>query len=124
MAPTTSVEGDFVRISWTVPYDGSAEITNYRIVIRATSLEFFEEPVNCNGQDTAIVEAHSCAVLISDLRSAPYHLSWGSSVFAKVTAANIKGDSLESPEGNGAVILTVPDAPVDLQNVALITSAT
>jgi hypothetical protein len=43
-------------------------------------------------------------------------LPWGSSVFAIVTAVNIYGLSLESSAGNGAIILTVPDAPVMLAN--------
>jgi len=63
------------------------------------------------------VEQHSCSVLISDLIVAPYHLPWGSSVFAKVVAFNIKGNSVESAAGNSAVILTIPDAPTNLNNV-------
>jgi hypothetical protein len=30
----------------------------------------------------------------------------------KVAAFNLYGDSLESPTGNGAIILTAPDAPL------------
>lgn len=62
-------------------------------------------------------------MLISDLIVAPYHLTWGSSVFAKVMAINIKGNSLDSDEGNGAVILTVPDAPIELLDLKMITSS-
>ena len=62
-------------------------------------------------------------MLISDLRVAPYHLTWGSSVFAKVMAINIKGNSLVSDEGNGAVILTVPDAPIELIDLPMMTSS-
>jgi hypothetical protein len=36
---------------------------------------------------------------------------------------NLYGSSLESSEGNGAVILTVPDAPLNLANNVLTTSA-
>ncbi len=43
-----------------------------------------------------------------------YNLPWGSSVWAKVIAYNKYGPSEESPEGNGARILTIPDAPVSL----------
>jgi hypothetical protein len=69
------------------------------------------------------VEQHSCSVLISDLIVAPYHLTWGSSVFAKVVAINIKGNFLISDEGNGAVILTVPDAPTELIDIPITTSS-
>jgi hypothetical protein len=61
--------------------------------------------------------------LISDLIVAPYHISWGGSIYAKVTALNLIGSSVESEEGNGAIILTVPDAPIDLTNVPAITTA-
>lgn len=36
-------------------------------------------------------------------------------MYAKVLAYNYYGDSLESDEGNGAVLVTVPDAPLLLR---------
>jgi len=48
------------------------------------------------------------------LRTDPYNLPWGSEIYAKVTAINIYGESLSSSEGNGAVILTYPDPPINL----------
>jgi len=44
----------------------------------------------------------------------PFNLAWGASVYAKVVATNGYGDSMMSNAGNGAVIITNPDAPVDL----------
>jgi hypothetical protein len=55
-----------------------------------------------------------CTIPVSIFRASPYDLPWGSSIFAKVIATNIYGDSLESLEGNGAVITTTPDAPVNI----------
>jgi len=69
------------------------------------------------------VVEHKCSVLIADLIVAPYHLAWGTSVYAKVAAFNMIGVSLVSDEGNGAVILTVPDAPTALVNEPSLTSA-
>lgn len=113
-----------MKITWVIPYDGSSPITGYFVTIRHNDdLTFSEEVTNCQGSDSAIITEHSCSVLISDLIVAPYHLSWGSSVFAKVIAINIKGNSLISDEGNGAVILTLPDAPTDLENVPASTSS-
>lgn len=43
-----------------------------------------------------------------------WQLPWGSSVTAKVKTYNTYGYSEESPAGNGAIILTYPDAPVNL----------
>jgi len=40
------------------------------------------------------------------------------SVYVKVIAANVYGDSVYSDVGNGAVIWIVPEAPINLQNDA------
>jgi hypothetical protein len=53
-------------------------------------------------------------VLVSTLMNAPYSLTWGSSIYAKVVAYNIYGDSVISDAGNGAVIITYADAPLNL----------
>lgn len=59
---------------------------------------------------------------ISKLIVVPYELAWGSQIYAIVSATNVKGESLYSPEGNGAVILTNPEAPTDLENVPSVTA--
>lgn len=55
-----------------------------------------------------------CTINQSALTSAPFLLVRDDSVFAQVIATNIKGDSIESSEGNGAIILGLPDAPINL----------
>jgi hypothetical protein len=44
----------------------------------------------------------------------PYSLPWGSSIYAQVQAYNSYGDSYYSSAGNGAIIYTYPDAPINL----------
>jgi len=44
----------------------------------------------------------------------PFSLLWGTDVYVKVEAINIKGPSLQSVEGHGAIIIAVPDAPINL----------
>jgi hypothetical protein len=118
------IDGDYVKITWVIPYDGSTPIISYFVTIRHNDdLTFSEESTNCQGTDSTIISEHSCSVLISNLIVAPYHLSWGESVYAKVMAINIIGNSLISGEGNGAIILTVPDSPTDLANVPATTSS-
>ena len=56
----------------------------------------------------------SCTISVIALRSSPYSLQWGASVYAKVLATNIYGNSLISDEGNGAIITTTPDSPINL----------
>ncbi len=71
---------------------------------------------SCIEETAAVVSSTICTVPILSLIVQPFLLPWGSSVFAKVTAVNIYGLSTESSDGNGAIILTVPDAPVMLAN--------
>jgi hypothetical protein len=56
--------------------------------------------------------------------AAPFSLIWGSSVYAKVSATNIRGNSLQSLAGNGAILITVPDAPLLLSIDSALTTAT
>jgi hypothetical protein len=42
-------------------------------------------------------------------------------VHAKIIAGNIVGDSDYSSVGNGATIMTVPDSPINVADVAAIT---
>ena len=49
--------------------------------------------------------------------SSPYNMPWGASIWFKVTATNIYGTSLTSEVGNGAIILTNPDAPVSFERL-------
>jgi len=56
----------------------------------------------------------TCTIPVTVLRSSPYNLQWGASVYAKIVATNIYGNSLVSDEGNGAIITTTPDHPLNL----------
>jgi hypothetical protein len=67
----------------------------------------------------------TCTIPVTALRSSPYSLAWGSSVYAKVVAKNLYGSSIESSAGNGAIITTTPDAPINLtENTLLRTKST
>jgi hypothetical protein len=57
------------------------------------------------------------------LTEEPFNLEWGDSVYIKVLATNVKGDSLFSLPGNGGIILRVPDIPVNLRDMPDITTA-
>ena len=53
---------------------------------------------------------------------APYNLLKGNSVMAKVIANNFYGDSSFSPAGNGAIMIIIPDAPINLINDLSVTN--
>jgi hypothetical protein len=86
-------------------------VTGYTITIKQTDNNFSSDTVNC---DMTLSTDTVCSVPVSVLRNAPYSLAWGSSVYAKVIATNIYGDSVVSNEGNGAIITTNPDPPTSL----------
>lgn len=51
---------------------------------------------------------------VATLKTTPFEIDWGKSIYAKVVAINAYGPSATSQEGNGAVIITYPDAPITL----------
>ena len=69
----------------------------------------------CDGSDSAVMAAKRCTVPFTKFREDPFNLAWGSSIYARVYASNIMGDSLFSPAGNGAMITTVPSAPTNIE---------
>jgi hypothetical protein len=69
---------------------------------------------SCDGSDPAIIAGRQCTIHVSVFKADPFNLDWGRRVWAKVVATNVKGDSLESEPGTGAVIISNPDPPVNL----------
>lgn len=115
VAPVTTWSPDDVIITWVAPDNGGSAITSYTITIRESDLTTFtEDSVNCDGTNSGIVSALTCTIPVSVLKAAPYSLPWGADVYAKVLATNIYGSSVDSAEGNGAMITTNPDEPTDL----------
>jgi len=78
---------------------------------------------SCDGTDPTIVAQTGCSIPISALKAAPFTMPWGHSIYVKISATNIVGESLYTVEGNGATILTQPDPPITLANNAAITDA-
>jgi hypothetical protein len=54
-----------------------------------------------------------CTIPVTELKALPFDLPWGTNVHAKVVATNLYGDSAESVVGNGAIITTFPDPPIN-----------
>jgi hypothetical protein len=123
LAPTTSIIADNVIIDWVAPSDSGSTITSYRITLQQSDAVFSQDMVNCDGTVASIVSAQQCTVPISVLTSAPYSLSFGNSIFAKVVAINYYGESLESDSGNGAIVVLVPDSPIVLADNTDVTTA-
>ena len=124
--PTTTNSGTNIVIDWSAPTDNGSVITSYTILIlQSDGLTYTEDSVNCDGLDSTIILATQCTIPLSVLTSAPYSLSLTTSVQAKVAATNVKNTSLLSSAGNGATIITTPDAPISLsENTAQRTAST
>jgi len=60
------------------------------------------------------MSATNCLIPLSVLTSAPYNLIFNDGVFAQVIATNFYGNSTTSLTGGGALIVLVPNAPVNL----------
>jgi hypothetical protein len=85
---------------------------------------FVTEPIDCNGSSPDVVSAGACTVPVGTFIASPFYIEWGQKIYAKVTAKNIVGYSVESTVGGDATILTNPSAPIGLTTVPAITSAT
>lgn len=117
--PTTANSGQDIIIDWVAPSENGDTISSYAILIRhADGTTFSEEKVNCDGADAGILAATTCTVPITKLREAPFSLTVLDEVHVKLYATNIKGDSLESDVGSGAIIIQPPDAPRYLSEVS------
>lgn len=121
VAPRTIIVGSNVQIIWNSPDNGGSAITSYIIQIRMNDGITFTT-VTCIESLANIIALTQCTVPISTLTTAPISLSWGSSIYATITAVNIYGSSTISSVGTGAIIVTVPDAPMNLANNPTLTS--
>jgi large repetitive protein len=120
-APTdisTYFTGTSVIIKWAAAYNGGTAITAYDIEIQHTDgVSYSPDMVNCDGSASLIVMEKQCTVPVSLLLDAPFDIPYGSSIFARVKAYNVIGSSEWSEAGNGALIVSVPSKPTNLQNV-------
>ena len=69
---TTTVESEiYVRIDWDEPYDGSASLIRFDVLIEEKDGDFSAEPVSCNGVDPLVTY---CDVPMQTLREEPFNL--------------------------------------------------
>lgn len=125
-APTTEIYEQYsIKISWVEPFTGGSPITSYLIKIRMVDgISYQEETANCDGSDPTILSQRFCLVPVATVKNLPYELEWNTGVYANVQAFNEYGNSATSLTGNGAIITTTPDYPVNLANDPTLTTAT
>jgi len=121
-APTTSLSGTSLTVTWVAPDDRGKAIDEYTITILKSDLSTYSLELNdCDGSDPIIVGQTYCVIDVLVLRTGDFSLPWGTKVFAKVIAHNSYGYSQESAPGAGinGVLMTYPDAPTTLTEQTL-----
>jgi len=75
-----------------LPVINGSPVTAYKLSIQQFDGSFSKQTDYCDAEfNAAIVSSRECTVPISVLTSAPYSLTLGDSVFAKVIAINYYG---------------------------------
>lgn len=100
-APTTSIQGTNVLISWTAPDNGGSTILSYRVQVKDAL---------GNYQNLVLAQATTSITLpISNYTSEPFNLMQGYLVSAKVSASNSIGEGPVSlANSDGALIIVKP----------------
>lgn len=81
-------------VTWQHPYNGGSAITAYTVAFRLSDGVTFSPSLSeCVANDATVLAEAKCVVPSAHFTEAPFNLEWGSNVFAKVTASNIRGDS-------------------------------
>ena len=88
--PTTVWSPDDVIVSWTEPDSGGSPLTGYTVLFIQHDGAYSSEPTNCDMTSSLLT---TCTVPVLALKSEPFSLDWGSSVFVKVIATNGYGSS-------------------------------
>ena len=116
-APTTVSSADQIVVAWKQPYNGGVAITQYSVTFRQVDgVSFAPLEAYCDGSDADTIAQRVCYIPFTEFRNAPFELPWGASIYARVQATNIMGDSPVSASGNGGVITRISDPPANLQS--------
>jgi 3D (Asp-Asp-Asp) domain-containing protein len=94
LAPVTEFNGDYVVVSWELPFNGGSSINGYTIKVRQVDeITYTSTGSYCDGTTLTVINTRTCQVPISVITASPFDLPWGTSVWATVKAINIIGDS-------------------------------
>jgi hypothetical protein len=66
-----------------------------------------------------VLSNNFCEINIATLLAAPYNVDGGDHIWAKVSAANVYGESAQSSAGNDAMYTREPDSPISLAEDSL-----
>jgi hypothetical protein len=89
-APSTVTIASDVTVSWEEPKNNGSPITRYKVFLRSESGSYIEETNYCASTSTTVTD-RTCTMPLLTLIEAPYSLSLGDSVYAKIIAVNFYG---------------------------------
>ena len=120
--PSTFIDGADLTIYWPEVVDNGSPITRYYILIRDHDGNYHTELEYCDGEDSTVVENRRCTIPLTVFYTTPFNMVLGDHIYAKITAINLYGWSLESVPGDGAAVVFLPEAPLNLANNAVNTT--
>lgn len=107
-----------------MPVDNGAAVTTIKVYVKQyNTTAYILEQTDCQGQTVNVINNRVCYIGLSTLKQSPYNLVSNETVYVKVTASNVYGESIATFT-SGAVIYSYPDAPINLANDASVTSDT
>ena len=66
---TTTVEGTFIKVQWSSPFNNYKTITSYRVTIKDKGSGLFEEDKSiCDGSNAEVVSTTQCYIPFKSLR--------------------------------------------------------
>ena len=109
---TTQTNRD-IELRWTAPFNNYESIDAFQVLVKtSTGTDSYEEErTHCAGDSAAIMamSTPACLIPVAVLTAAPFSLSAGATVVARVLAHNARGWGLPStPNDVGGIITTVP----------------
>lgn len=85
-----------MKIQWTAPFDNYLAISQYRVWLKESTGSFVEKLELCDGSDMTAMTEQFCIVPMYEFWDADMNYVAGSTVFAKISAINERGESVIS----------------------------
>ena len=90
----TTIDGSTVKVAWSLSTTNGSPITAYKVYIKQNgSTTYTQESVDCDGTSATVISNNYCSINISTLLASPYNTAAADSIYAKVSATNVYGES-------------------------------
>jgi hypothetical protein len=90
----TEIDGDTVKVSWSLSTNNGTPITQYKVYLKENDSDTYtQESVDCVGTDATVISNKYCNINSSTFSVAPYNIGGGDSIWAKVIAVNLYGET-------------------------------